>query len=89
MELIYPTDVLKIFVPREIDGSPGKTIFEMAHRNPDAVLYWHIDNDFMATTKGIHQLAFNPAPGRHMLTVVDNEGHSISRSFEVVDKKKE
>jgi penicillin-binding protein 1C len=89
MELIYPTDVLKIFVPREIDGTPGKTIFEMAHRNPDAILYWHIDNEFIATTKGIHQIAFNPKPGRHSLTVVDNEGHSISRSFEVVDKKKE
>lgn len=89
MELIYPTDVLKIFVPHDLDGSPGKTIFEMAHRNPDAVLYWHVDNEFLATTKGIHQLSFNPAPGRHNLTVVDNEGHSLSRSFEVVNKKKE
>jgi len=89
MELIYPTDVLKIFVPREIDGSPGKTIFEMAHRNPEAVLYWHIDNELLATTKGIHQISFNPVPGKHSLTVVDNDGHSLSRSFEVVDKKKE
>jgi penicillin-binding protein 1C len=87
MELIYPTDVLRIFVPRELDGSPGRTIFEMAHRNPGAVLYWHVDNDLVATTKGIHQLSFHPSPGKHLLTVVDDKGNTISRTFEVVDKK--
>jgi len=87
MELIYPTEVLKIFVPRELDGSSGKTVFEMAHRNPDAVLYWHVDDEMIAVTKGIHQIAFKPAPGKHNLTVVDNEGHSLSRMFEVVDRK--
>jgi penicillin-binding protein 1C len=87
MELIYPTEVLKIFVPREIDGSPGKTIFEMAHRNPDATLFWHIDNEFLGTTKSIHQISFTPTPGKHNLTVVDNSGHTLTRSFEVVDTK--
>ena len=86
MELIYPTEILKIFVPKEIDGTPGKTVFEMAHRNPDAVLYWHVDNDFMGTTKGIHQIAFTPTVGKHLLTVVDNEGQTLNRYFEVVDK---
>lgn len=87
MELIYPTDVLKIFVPREIDGTPGKTIFEMAHRNPNAILYWHIDNEFIGSTKSIHQIALNPAPGKHSLTVIDNIGNTISRTFEVVDAR--
>lgn len=87
MELIYPTDVLKIFVPREIDGSPGNTVFEMAHRNPDAILYWHIDNELVATTKSIHQISFHPAPGRHILTVVDDKGSTLSRWFEVLDRK--
>jgi penicillin-binding protein 1C len=87
MELIYPTEVLKIYVPTEIDGSPGKTIFEMAHRNPDAVLYWHVDDEFMGSTKGNHQIAFTPAAGKHHLTVVDNDGRTLSRWFEVVNKK--
>jgi penicillin-binding protein 1C len=88
MELIYPTEVLKIFVPREIDGSPGKTIFEMAHRNPDAVLYWHLDNEFIGTTKGIHQIALTPSVGKHYLTVIDDNGFTLARWFEVVDSKK-
>ena len=86
MELIYPTETLKIFVPKEVDGTPGKTVFEMAHRNPDAILYWHIDNEFMGNTKGIHQIAFTPAPGKHLLTVVDGDGQTLNRWFEVIDK---
>ena len=86
MELIYPTETLKIFVPKEIDGSPGKTVFEMAHRNPDAILYWHVDDEFMGSTKGIHQIAFTPAPGKHILTVVDGDGQTLNRWFEVIDK---
>jgi len=87
MELIYPTDVLKIFIPREIDGSPGRTIFEMAHRNADAVLYWHMDDEFLGATRGIHQMALNPVAGKHKLTVVDDKGQMLTRNFEIVDKK--
>lgn len=88
MELIYPTDVLKIFVPRELDGSPGRTVFEIAHRNPKAIIYWHLDSELLGTTKSIHQISFNPKAGKHLLTVVDNEGNTINRWFEVVDNKK-
>ena len=86
MELIYPTDVLKIFIPREIDGTPGKTVFEITHRNADANIYWHIDNEYIGSTNGIHQISIAPTPGRHQLTVVDNKGITLTRWFEVVDK---
>ena len=86
MELIYPTDVLKIFIPREIDGTPGKTVFEIAHRNADAIIFWHIDNEYIGSTNGIHQISISPTPRRHQLTVVDNKGITLRRWFEVVDK---
>jgi penicillin-binding protein 1C len=87
MELVYPTDVLKIFIPREIDGTPGRTVFEIAHRNTNAVIYWHIDKEYVGLTKGIHQISVAPAAGKHLLTVVDNNGRTLSRWFEVVDTK--
>jgi penicillin-binding protein 1C len=86
MELIYPTEILKIFIPREIDGAPGKTVFEIAHRNADAIIYWHIDNHYVGSTKGIHQISLAPETGRHLLTVVDNNGKTLTRWFEVVSK---
>jgi penicillin-binding protein 1C len=88
IDLIYPNELLKIYVPREIDGSPGKTIFEAAHRLSNVTLFWHLDEDFLAQTKTFHQVALNPTPGRHLLTIVDNYGNTFSRWFEVVTKEK-
>jgi penicillin-binding protein 1C len=86
MELIYPSDQTRIFIPRELDGHIGKTIFEVAHRNPDAVIYWHLDDEYLGLTHGQHQIAFTPTPGRHRLTVIDNDGRTLVRKFEVMDK---
>ena len=86
MELIYPLNSLRIFVPHELNGQPGKTVFELAHRNADATVYWHVDQQFIATTKGIHQIAFNPTQGKHLLSIVDDNGNTLTRWFEVVSE---
>jgi penicillin-binding protein 1C len=84
MDLIYPREGAKIFVPRELDESRGRTIFEVAHRNPEAMVYWHLNGEFITTTKQIHQLALDPPPGPYTLTVVDESGETIVRKFEIV-----
>lgn len=85
MELIYPTDQARIFIPRELDGKAGKTIFEIAHRNPRATIYWHIDDEYLGTTQMQHQMAITPKPGKHILSVVDDEGRTLVRKFEVLE----
>jgi penicillin-binding protein 1C len=86
MEFIYPSDVVKIFIPKGLDGSPGQTIFEVAHRNIQATIFWHIDNEYIGSTKGVHQMPFAPTIGIHYVTVVDDEGRTMTRKFEVVSK---
>ncbi|MEP6926309.1 MAG: penicillin-binding protein 1C [Ginsengibacter sp.] len=86
MDLIYPQQDAKIYVPLEIDGSRGKTIFTAAHRKPGSKIFWHIDDEYIGTTTNFHQMAFNPAPGKHLLTIVDENGESISRKFEILEK---
>ncbi len=39
MDLIYPKPNSKVFVPYELDGSPGSALFEAAHRNPLATIF--------------------------------------------------
>ncbi|MNY38320.1 hypothetical protein D3C86_1729400 [compost metagenome] len=87
MELIYPKSGAKIYVPREMDGSRGKTIFSVAHRNPDSQIYWHIDDKFVETTKSFHQIAVNPAPGKHTLTLVDENGERLESWFITLEKE--
>jgi penicillin-binding protein 1C len=88
MELIYPQHEAKIFVPKEIDGVKGKTIFTAAHRNNEAKIFWTLDNTFAGTTQHYHQLALSPSKGLHTITITDEEGNSITKKFEILDENK-
>jgi penicillin-binding protein 1C len=86
MELIYPQPDAKIYVPLEINGQKGKTIFTAAHRKSSAKIFWSLDDNYIGTTQNFHQLALNPAPGVHIITLVDESGLSVSRQFEILEK---
>lgn len=88
MDLIYPEPNARIYVPKEISGSKGRTVFTAAHRNADAKLFWHLDGNYVGATIKFHQLALNPSQGFHTITVVDEEGEAITRQFEILDKEK-
>ena len=87
MEIIYPQPSAKIYVPLEINGERGKTVFTATHRNRKAKIFWSLDDNFICTTENIHQVALNPVAGKHIITLTDQEGASISREFEIIDKK--
>jgi penicillin-binding protein 1C len=87
MALLYPRPNSKIYVPIEIDGKIGRTVFEAAHRNINTKVYWHLDDTFIGETKEIHQLALNPSVGKHKLTLIDENGISITTRFEVLGKE--
>lgn len=86
MGLIYPKANSRIYVPLEIDGHRGRTIFEATHRNQNTKIYWHLDDNFIGETREIHQLALNPPVGKHKLTLVDENGISVEIRFEVMGK---
>ncbi|MCE3282411.1 MAG: pbpC [Chitinophagaceae bacterium] len=88
LEIIYPDADSRIYVPLELSGGRGKTVFSATHRNAEAKLFWHLDNDFVGSTQKFHQLALSPPPGQHLLTVVDEDGESVSRQFEILEKEK-
>ena len=88
LDIIYPEENAHIYVPLEISGERGKTIFTATDRNKNAKLFWHIDDTYIGTTTQFHQMALNPAPGRHVLTVVDENGESVTRNFEILQKDK-
>lgn len=88
MELIYPANHVKIYIPVDIDGKASSTVFEVAHRNAGTVIYWHLDEKFIGSTKNnYHRMTLNPSPGRHKLTLIDNTGEKLVQVFEIVNKK--
>lgn len=88
MELIYPKDRAKIYVPLEADGKRGRVIFNAAHRQPGIKIFWHLDDKYVGETSAFHQVAVNPSAGKHKLTLVDGAGNTLTINFEVLDKNK-
>ncbi|HEU4719702.1 MAG TPA: penicillin-binding protein 1C, partial [Bacteroidia bacterium] len=88
MDFVYPREETQLYIPTELDGRPGKVVFEIAHRKPGTTVFWHLDDQYMGSTKGIHQFAMNPDPGEHKVTCVDENGESISMKFTILNEKK-
>ena len=86
MQLIYPKTVTKIYMPIELNGKVSSTIFRVAHRQPETAVFWHLDNEFVGTTKTFHQMALNPSVGKHKLTLVDENGNRLEQAFEIMQK---
>lgn len=86
MDLIYPKENARLFIPRDIEGNPGSAVFELAHHNPSATVYWHLDGEYLGETRKTHHLPISPGTGQHTITLVDEQGHSLERKFEVVGK---
>jgi penicillin-binding protein 1C len=88
MEMIYPKNGTSVYVPVDLDSKQTAAVFEVAHRNPKTQIHWHIDESYVGTTKDIHQLGINPSKGKHMLTLVDENGESLTIYFEVLSDRK-
>jgi penicillin-binding protein 1C len=84
LSIIYPRVGSSIYIPFELDGKKGKTVFKAAHRRSDALIYWHLDNEYLGLTRTLHQMSAAPEPGVHRLTIVDDQGESVSRRFEIL-----
>lgn len=87
MDLIYPKLNARIFIPRQLDGQLGSALFEVAHHNSQVTIFWHMDGNYLGSTKGIHRLSIAPQPGGHLLTLIDEYGELLERSFFVTDGK--
>ncbi len=86
MQLIYPKNPTKIYVPVDLDGRLSSTVFQVAHRAPETEIYWHLDGAYLGSTKTFHQLALQPPVGKHRLTLVDANGYRLEQTFEIIGK---
>lgn len=81
MQFIYPPMNARIRLPKQLDGSKGYLTAELAHSNPNATVFWHLDDTYRMQTQDFHKISLQPAPGKHSLTAVDGEGNTVSTTF--------
>lgn len=86
MAVVYPGWKGNIYVPSQLDGVRGRTVFEAAHRDPRTTIFWHLDGDYLGSTVDLHQMSLAPKPGEHKLVLVDEDGARSERIFTVLMK---
>jgi penicillin-binding protein 1C len=85
MEFIYPTQGVKIFIPRDQEGRLTSIIPEVAHRNQAGKIFWHLDDSYITTSKYIHHIEIVAEPGNHTLTAVDEVGNTVKCGFTILE----
>ena len=86
LSFVYPREGASVFVPVEMDGTVGRVVFEAAHRDAGARVFWHLDDEYQGETRDIHEMALAPLPGEHVLVLVDERGETVRRRFTVVGR---
>ena len=86
LDILEPDNNSAIYIPKGVDEEQGMIIFEAVHRNANAVLFWHIDNEYITQTRGTHKIEVSPSVGNHILTVEDEEGNMVKRQFRIMGK---
>ena len=88
ISIVYPDVKTAVYVPIDLDGRPGQVVFEAVHRRPEAILFWHMDDDYLGATRHFHQVAVSPGPGEHRLVLIDEDGHRLERRFRVLNRER-
>ena len=83
IDIIYPEHGSVLFLPKGLSGEQEKFIFKAADARPYAKLYWHVDNTYLGETQTNHQMACTVRPGKHILTLIDDQGNQRKIMFEV------
>ncbi len=86
VEVIYPKQNGRIFIPRELSGQSSKVVVEVAHQQPEEKLFWHLNGKYLGETQTFHQMALNLEKGDYELLVEDGNGNLAKRRFSVVER---
>lgn len=84
MDLIYPHEGSRVYIPVDLDGKRSRAILQAVHRQQGMTLYWHIDDQFLGETKTFHEQSVSLEPGWHKLLLLDQQGYRLERWFRVL-----
>lgn len=84
LDLLYPSSDSQIRLPLQLDGKLGQSIFRAVHRDNTALLYWHLDDQYLGQTRMPHQMAIQTGAGLHQLVITASDGSRLQRQFEVL-----
>ncbi|MEW6515768.1 MAG: penicillin-binding protein 1C [candidate division FCPU426 bacterium] len=86
MEITYPAERARIWIPRGLAGEPQRVVVQVSHRDRNRKVFWYVDKNFRGETREPHARAFLLETGWHTVDVVDESGQRLRRTFQVAVK---
>ncbi len=87
MQWIYPSESATIFIPYELDGTPGEVILRVAHRNENSTIHWHLNHEYMGNTTDFHEMALRPEEGLHTIHITDQNGNFLQKEIRIMTRR--
>jgi penicillin-binding protein 1C len=87
LEILYPQEDSRIWIPRGIEGSLQRVIAQAVHRDRDCRVFWYVDGMYAGESKNKHDKALLLVNGTHTLEVVDEYGNRSVRHFQTAARK--
>ncbi len=84
--LVNPAQGDTIYLPVDFGSGREKLVCEAFHSDPQELLFWHLDDEFLGSTSGFHTMEIHPGPGEHTVTVMDGEGNHQSHTITIVQE---
>ncbi|MGB0868538.1 MAG: penicillin-binding protein 1C [Flavobacteriales bacterium] len=83
IDFVYPLGKTSVYLPRNRYGERTDLVLSAVHRDPKAILFWYIDEQFAGETHVFHSISVKPKKGKHTITIVDQFGEMKSRKIVV------
>lgn len=83
MKFVYPTEKSTVYLPKNFDGTKNELVLKVAHANKNAVLFWYVNNQFIASTKETHNLALSYKSRLYKISVTDSFGNEITQEINI------
>jgi len=83
MDFIFPKNNGSVYLPKGFDGKINEVVLKVAHTNPETKVFWYVNHKYVGSTKQFHEMPFRPQPGKHSITVLDENGNELKRNLEV------
>jgi len=88
IDILYPTENCRLWIPRAIDGKLQKVTFKLVHQEKKSTIFWYLDNIYLGISIDKHSKAISLSDGKHILEVIDQNGNSCKRNFSAKQRKK-
>lgn len=83
VEILYPEQNTRIWLPRDFGANLQKVTLQAASRGKNRKLFWYVDDRYIGETQSKHAQAITLNQGWHELEVIDTNGNRARNRFYV------